>query len=245
MLLNLKQIGDFKRDGFLILRSFIENKIIDQWRKQFWKQVDGCYTDKSSWARASSANNPKLTPELGSLPKIESIMEQVSGYNFKGGGCGILTRWPNKDNNSWVMPVSGHLDGYPGEGCQAVLMIGMTTYLYDVQPRGGSFVFWPGSHIDAHQYFLRHPERIEGTFRDTVEWKENGWSIFYGPNSQPAQEFIAEAGDIIIWHGWLMHTGSSNNQSTPRIGLFARWTHHDDAGVRKNIPKHLWDYWTI
>ena len=124
-------------------------------------------------------------------------------------------------------------------------MIGITTYLYDVQSRGGSFVFWPGSHIDAHQYFLRHPERIEGTFRDTVEWKEHGWSIFHGPNSQPAQEFIAEAGDIIIWHGWLMHTGSSNNQSTPRIGLFARWTHHDDAGVRKNIPKHLWDYWVV
>ena len=74
MLLNLKQIGDFKRDGFLILRSFIENKTIDQWRKQFWKQVGGCYSDKSSWSTASSTNNPKLTPGLGSLPKIEAIV---------------------------------------------------------------------------------------------------------------------------------------------------------------------------
>ena len=93
MLLNLKQIGDFKRDGFLILRSFIENKTIDQWRKQFWKQVGGCYSDKSSWSTASSTNNPKLTPELGSLPKIEAIVEQVGGYNFKGGGCGVLGSW--------------------------------------------------------------------------------------------------------------------------------------------------------
>ena len=244
MQLNLKQIDNFKQNGYLILRHFIDSEIIGQWRNQFWQQVGGCYQDKSSWAGASSAGNPKLAPELGRLPQIQALVELISGDNFNGGGCGILTRWPNEDS-SWRMPQSGHLDGYPGEGCQAVLMIGMTTYLYDVLPKGGGFVFWPGSHQDAHQYFLRYPNQIEGTFRETPEWEGNGWSIFHGPNSESAQEFIAQAGDVILWHGWLMHTGSSNTQPSPRVGLFARWTHRDDAGIRENIPKHLWEYWTI
>ena len=95
---------------------------------------------------------------------------------------------------------------FPGEGCQAVLMVGLTTYLYDVDPGGGSFTFWPGSHHDAHTYFLQHPDQIEGTFRDLPGWEEQGWSIFCGVNTQPPQEFVGQAGDVILWHGWLTHT---------------------------------------
>ncbi|MEC9258085.1 MAG: hypothetical protein VX541_06295, partial [Candidatus Poribacteria bacterium] len=59
------------------------------------------------------------------------------------------------------------------------------------------------------------------------------------------QEFIAKAGDVILWHGWLSHSGSANIQESPRIGLFSRWTHKNDADIRKNLPQELWDYWSI
>ena len=61
------------------------------------------------------------------------------------------------------MPESGHLDGYPGEGCQAVLLVGATTYLYDTELGGGNYVYWPASHNLAHRYFRQYPDRIEGT----------------------------------------------------------------------------------
>ncbi len=143
------------------------------------------------------------------------------------------------------MPDSGHLDGYPGEGCQAVLMLGATTYLHDVASRGGCYVYWPSSHHGAHRYFRAHPDRIEGTFRDTPEWAERGWGIFTDGCDVEPREFVAHAGDVILWHGWLCHSGSKNINPSPRVGLFARWIHRDDAGVRKAIHADPWHYWGV
>jgi len=143
------------------------------------------------------------------------------------------------------MPESGHLDGYPGEGCQAVLLVGATTYLYDTEPGGGNYVYWPASHTLAHRYFRQYPDRIEGTFRETPEWDERGWGIFSDDSPEPAREFAARAGDVILWHGWLCHSGSSNVNKSPRVGFFARWTHDDDAMVREAIPADPWHHWVI
>ena len=143
------------------------------------------------------------------------------------------------------MPESGHLDGYPGEGCQAVLMIGATTYLHDVESQGGAYTYWPASHHIAHRYFREHPDQIEGTFRETSDWEERGWGIFSDDSPEPPREFVAKAGDVILWHGWLCHTGSTNVRSSPRIGFFSRWIHEDDAGVRKAIPEDPWHHWAI
>ena len=143
------------------------------------------------------------------------------------------------------MPASGHLDGYPGEGCQAVLMVGATTYLYDVEPGGGAYVYWPSSQHIAHRYFRQYPDRIEGTFRETPEWDERGWGIFSDDGPAPPREYVARAGDLILWHGWLCHSGSINVNATPRVGFFARWVHEDDAGVRRSIPADPWHHWAI
>ena len=37
-------------------------------------------------------------------------------------------------------------------------------YLYDVQPSGGAFTFWPGSHHTAHRYFRQNPALVDGSF---------------------------------------------------------------------------------
>lgn len=238
------QIVSFKQEGYLVLRDFLDTSLLETWREQFWAHADGKLEDKNSWPTEKNIGDLKLTPELGSLPTIKSIVGQLGGEQFNGGGCGILTRWP-QEKHEWQMPTTGHLDGYPGEGCQAVLMIGATTYLYDVDSGGGAFVYWPCSHQDAHRYFLEFPDQIEGTFRETPEWKEHNWGIFQRHSTTPPQEFTGKAGDIILWHGWLSHSGSANIQEVPRIGLFSRWTHKNDTGIRKKLPQDLWDYWII
>lgn len=238
------QIYSFKQEGYLVLRDFLNTSLLEAWREQFWKQAGGSLEDKDSWPTGKNIGNLKLTPELGGLPDIKSIVEQLGGGQFNGGGCGVLIRWP-QGGREWQMPKTGHLDGYPGEGCQAVLMIGATTYLYDVDSGGGTFVYWPCSHRDAHRYFLDFPDQIEGTFREIPEWDEHNWGIFQRDATKPPQEFIAKAGDVILWHGWLSHSGSANIQESPRIGLFSRWTHKNDADIRKNLPQELWDYWSV
>ena len=241
-MLNADQIESFKADGSLILPSFVDAALIAQWRDQFWEHI-GCTLDElDQWPDKVEGFKPE--PIFGDLPELQAIAAQVGGGCFSGGGCGVAVRWP-KSTEKWAMPTSGHLDGYPGEGCQAVLMVGATTYLYDVEPGGGAYVYWPNSHHIAHRYFCQYPDRIEGTFRETPEWEERGWGIFSDDGPEPPREFVARAGDLILWHGWLCHSGSTNVNATPRVGFFARWIHEDDADVRRSISTDLWHHWAI
>ncbi len=239
-MLSSDQIHSFQTDGHLILPGFVGTDLVQQWRDQFWRHLDCSIAEK--WPERVKDFKPD--PIFGDLPELQAIVRQLGGGHFTGGGCGVAVRWPKQDQN-WTMPDSGHLDGYPGEGCQAVLMVGATTYLHDVDPGGGAYVYWPGSHHLAHRYFLQYPDRIEGTFRETPEWGRRGWGIFSDDNPEPAREFIAPAGDVILWHGWLCHSGSTNTRQSPRVGFFARWTHEDDAGVRQAIPENPWHHWAI
>ena len=77
----------------------------------------------------------------------------------------------------------------PGLG----FMLGATTYLYDVQHRGGGFCFWPRTHVPAWRYFADHQEMIEegGKFEEVV-----------GGAPQPI-EFTGEAGDCVLWHNMI------------------------------------------
>ena len=240
--LDPEQIDTFKRKGHLILPNFIDTTIIEQWRTQFWDNLGCSPTDPTHWPEQGGGFNPD--PIMGKMPQLNTIIEQLGGDQFNGGGCGVQVRWPQQDSE-WTTPESGHLDGYPGEGCQAVLMLGATTTLYDVEPGGGAFFYWPESHHIAHQYFLKHPDQIEGTFRDTPEWEERTWGMFSDQAPQPGREFTARAGDLILWHGWLCHSGSSNIRTMPRIGFFSRWVHHNDAEIRKDITQDMWKYWQI
>ena len=241
-MLSRQQVADFKNNGHLILRNFIDNHTIGEWQNQFWKHLGCTIHTPEQWP--DKVEGFQTNPIFGDIPELQNIATQFGGGNFTGGGCGVLTRWP-ESNKNWNLPETGHLDGYPGDGCQAVLMMGATTYLHDVESHGGAYVYWPQSHHIAHEYFRKYPDRIEGTFRETPEWEERGWGIFSDQNKVPAREFIAKAGDVILWHGWLCHTGSTNINRSPRVGLFARWVHSDDAGVRKAIYEDPWHHWSI
>jgi len=241
--LSAAQVDSFKEEGHLILPGFIEEAVLEQWRKQFCAHYNysleepRCQPDKD-------AGSLHLDPVLGELPQLRAIAHQLGGGQFNGGGCGVQVRWP-QENEKWQMPQSGHLDGYPGEGCQAVLMVGATTYLFDVESGGGAFVYWPRSHSSSHRYFVEFPDQIEGSFRETAEWEESGWGIFSDRSPRPAREFTAAAGDLILWHGWLCHSGSLNVRSVPRAGLFSRWVHSEDAQIRREVSEDAWHYWNI
>jgi ectoine hydroxylase-related dioxygenase (phytanoyl-CoA dioxygenase family) len=110
---------------------------------------------------------------------------------------------------------------------------------------GGAFTYWPGSHLTTHQFFLQNPEQIDGRVfcRPDFNWG--------GPNEVtrlaplPSREFTACAGDIILWHAFLVHTGSANIRSTPRVGMFARYNHQNQEEFKYEVPQNLWKYWAI
>ena len=89
---------------------------------------------------------------------------------------------------------------------------------------------WPGSHKSTHAYFCQHPAQVDGSFgspEGQAAWG-NFWSAephasLGGDAARSAAtgvQFAGKKGDVIIWHGWLMHAGSMNVSQTPRLALF-------------------------
>ena len=245
-ILKAEQIAFFKAHGYLIIENFIDGATLDDWRRQIWTALDSSLDTPDTWPRDRHAVDGFSydPPEsvFGHYPPLASIIEQVGGGSFVGGNGSPIISWPQPDAE-WKPPESGHIDAY-GPGGWMPFMIGATTYLYDVEPQGGGFTFWPGSHHIAHRYFLQHPEQVDGSFRDIDGW---GWHVFSDSAPEGLKEFIAAAGSVVLWHSYLSHGGSTNVNSTPRFGLFARWGHqrrHDDE-FRYEIPDDLWKYWAI
>ena len=47
-------------------------------------------------------------------------------------------------------------------------------------PQGGGTAYWPRSHLANHRYFLRHPERIDGSylFEEPVKSRAATWDCW-------------------------------------------------------------------
>ena len=239
-MLTADQIAFFQEHGYLILENFIDSEIIDGWREQIWKHFDSNLNTPETWPNDYVVQNFSFSPLFGQLPAMQEITKQLGDGQFTGGGGSPLVKWPNPEEE-WAMPGSGHIDAY-GPGGWSPFMLGATTYLYDVEPGGGAFVFWPQSHQSTHKYFLQHPEQIDGSFYDIEDW---GWHVLSDLSPEGPREFVGAAGDVVLWHAFLCHTGSGNIRDIPRFGIFARYSHQKREEIKYEIPENLWKYWAI
>ena len=192
-MLTAEQIAFFQEHGYLILKNLIDPKIVDEWRAQIWKHFNSSLETPETWPNDYVVQNFSFSPLLGQLPAMQEITEQLGGGQFTGGGGSPLVKWPNPEEE-WAIPGSGHIDAY-GPGGWSPFMLGATTYLYDVEPGGGGFVFWPRSHDSTHKYFLQYPEQIDGSFYDIKDW---GWHVLSDLSPDGPREFIGAAGDVVF-----------------------------------------------
>ena len=242
--LTTAQIAHFKLNGYLVLRNMFDQETIEAWRRQIWRALGGSPEDPDTWPTDRGLNGFTYDPPDSALvrhPIMTAITDQFSGGAFVSGDGVPILRWPEPER-TWHVPKTGHIDAYGGRWLP--FMIGATTYLYDVEPGGGAFIFWPGSHHAAHRYFLEHPSQVDGSF---LEIEDFTWDVFCDNPSTGGQEFTAKAGDVVLWHSYLTHNGSVNTSHAPRIALFARWNHerHLEKSFRYEIPEDLWKYWVV
>lgn len=243
--LSEQQVQHFKNHGFLILENLIDQLSLHKWREQIWHQLESSLDQPENWPRSRSGlDGYQYAPPESALvhhPTLTPIIKQLGGGKFVAGDGIPIIRWPEPEKQ-WQRPKSGHIDAYGGQWLP--FMIGATTYLYDVEPGGGSFIFWPRSHYSAHRYFRQNPTHVDGRFI-----KEEGfsWNIFCDNPTTGGREFVANAGDVVLWHSYLTHEGSTNVNDSPRMALFARWDHQrrHETEFRYEIPEDLWKYWAI
>ena len=238
------QIDHFKAEGYVILSGFFATAQIEAWHDIFWTHVGARADEPKTWPDSYVIDGLALDPVPGGLPPMQAIIEQLSGGMFGGGGGSMLIQWPKPDQD-WQLPGNGHIDGYGPGGWSGGFMLGATTYLEDVEARGGAFIYWPQSHLSTQEYFREFPEQIDGSFHERDDWEERKWAIFSDRSPQGPLEFVGAAGDLILWHAFLCHTGSANVNSRPRQAVFSRWHRSDREQMRYDIPEDLWKYWAI
>ena len=243
-ILSPAQIEFFKEQGYLILEDFIDPDTVVGWREQIWRHLGASLEEPDQWPDDYVVEGFSHEPVFGHMPQMAAAVEQLGGGKFTGGGSGPLVKWPQAGEN-WSMPEQGHIDGYGPNGWSGGFMLGATTYLYDVEPGGGAFVYWPASHKPVHDFFCRHPEKIDGSFRQGDDWEARSWGIFSDDAPHEPRQFSARAGTVVLWHCYMCHTGSGNIGPVPRFGFFARWHHVDREEMRWDVAGDLWKHWAI
>ena len=187
-MLTPEQAREFKEDGAVVLRGFVEAPVVDAWRKQAWDAIRAAQgdagisaDDPGSWPAGYIGNvdgslQPK--PSLGSLPQFEKLVAWLGGGTLSGGGHMLKAIFPAKDGDepneqslgrgptaavravSTIAP-SGHIVAGPsGDHLDGSghHRLACTLLLTDCEHDGGCFMYWKGGHRRIHDFWRDNPQ---------------------------------------------------------------------------------------
>lgn len=166
----------FKENGYLIRRCLVTPGQIAAAQDALWEGIEADRDDPSTWIGAGPrvpvpSSHPAIRATLHESP-VFAIAEELVGHETlgQGGAPGPHLVFPSGDDD-WPRPSHGHLDGYytptngVPEGTVGLFHVGTTIYVEDIEPRGGGFTLWPGTHRQAAEYFQelrpQHPHGLD------------------------------------------------------------------------------------
>lgn len=184
-------------------------------------------SDPGTWA-----GKPGLSPEepvrettyAARTDAFEAVVEDLVGPDFLRGICyspylewnhktPVMTRgyipvlsFPQPGPPEFVPPGGFHIDGgesirvWPGINFLAVM-----AYLSDTKPYGGATVVHPGSHRQVFEHWLA-TDCAGAPAPPPLDYA-------------PAIPLEASAGDVVLMHYLMVHSGSTNRDSHIRIGM--------------------------
>ena len=200
---------------------------------------------------------------------------QVWKWPAKGNARPLAGRAPaSKEGGQWLnlSEPAGHIEAYRGQrpskpnpaGWCDRFQLGAITYLESVGPGGGGTLLWPSSHKAIHRYFCEHPSTIAGGGAvggggnpnlptrvggpERVPLTATNLRELGGYEGGPPIEATMEAGDVLLWHHFMVHQGSENRSTNIRQALIARWHNTTAEWVGTDIggiatDGDLWKCW--
>ena len=252
-----QDIASFCENGYIILENMLTDSQISAAQDALWKHIEADRSDTSTWINAGPRapdcpDDPALRATLFDTPLFDMCKELAGDLESEAGEAqdwnqtthgrtsltGPILVYPT-DNNAWSLQ-NPHLDGY-GKPIQTSegFTIGVTVYLNDVKPKGGSFHLWPGSHKKIADHFRTH---------SLLSFNQHHTKVKPGPLANTLGlgdpvELTGPAGTACLWHGYMVHSGSTNCSEDIRMALISRirWKHWDK--VFFETPDDLWEYW--
>jgi hypothetical protein len=130
-----------------------------------------------------------------------------------------------------------HVDG--GTGPYAVgadvdylpFALGVAVYFDRVEPRGGGFTVWPGSHRLTERYFADH------SYGDYVGADRN---VLAALDPGPGFEITGGPGTLVLWHHNLIHGAGPNHGERVRMAGFQRIAHRNADEIGQSALGDIW-----
>jgi hypothetical protein len=223
----------WRRDGVVELRGFLPDALVDAYIACRSEIGPLGWLDPTPYLRVPELRDLALYPPLMAI--MESLLSEPMMLHL------ALTGWVSSQR-AW------HQDDYLNPPFVASWYAAVWIALDDIDPDSGPFEYLPGS----HQWGLLRRDRVMTFLTDEeLTRKEpltghNQWEKYAERFVTPAVErqiaasglqsrqFLGRKGDVLIWHGRLMHCGSKPNvPHMPRRSLI---THYSGVNHRTDMP---------
>ena len=257
-----RQRRELKRNGFLVADDVIDDDVIDAARAAFWDGFPHGTDDYEALTESpdrfenawSYVDDPAPFAELNAqlFPYAEALAGEGT-LNPPGDRIQLTPRFPTggQRDDAPEPPLHrarGHIDGY-GPHFDEHYEVGYYTvmasvYLDRVEPRGGGFTVWPGSHWYAADYYGDH--HLESLVNNaTLPALEDGsWDrCGHLAHQIDPLEIHGDAGTVVFWHQNLLHCGGINHSRHVRLAAIQRFTRPDAEEIKRDAYANPWKYW--
>lgn len=147
--------------------------------------------------------------QISEHPRLMAVIDEMFGelgWNRKRNYYLFLKAY-NPDGPAMLQP-RGHID-FPNQPIPLLYRgFVLQVSLIDSEPFSGNITHFPGTHKTVQKFFMDHPDmQMSATVPDI-------------PIPEPV-EFVAEAGDVVMWHHLVLHEGNPSHAAnrTPRVAL--------------------------
>lgn len=230
--------ADWNNDGFVIKKNLIPEELMANYEKCWIENnaeiIDNqlVLTRPGGWPDCTPYRRHEEVMDILSYSGISQTIEELIG---EPGGVHLnLTGWKTTTRN-W------HQDTYLNPPHVGDYYVAIWLALETIHPDSGPFQLVPGSHmwrtvtrekileaLPSHQRDYRWPTYSEDILTPLFEY------IIESRNAQ-VMTYLPERGDVLFWHGRLLHRGSlANNPLLPRKSLIA---HYSGINHRQDMPK--------
>lgn len=218
----------WREQGYLILRNFVPSDVLVPYLRLREK-----LRSPGGWRCPTPYMHFKELRDLGCYgplaDKLKELLSEDMGMHLN------LTGWVSTERN-W------HQDDYLNPPFINSWYAAVWFALDRISPDSGPFEFVPGSHT----WPLLRGEKLKALLtpeeRSGPNWPKHSERILNQVFEAEIAErgvrpvrFLAEAGDVLIWHGRLAHRGSrAKVPGTPRKAMIA---HYSALSKRTDMPK--------
>jgi hypothetical protein len=222
-----EQRAQFIQDGYVRVSGLIPAGVVEQTRVGLLKRLDIRADDPETWVGKSMSTDPAAIAVTATCrtPEVEAAAAELVGPDFipevayspflesKGvspatmPGFIPVMSFPKGGPPVFEPPVTGyHIDGmhtvtvWPDKSFLVVFV-----YLSDTAEYGGATTVRPGSHRQVFDHWRATGEKGDTT-PPTIEYAD-------------PLPLAGLAGDVILMHSLLVHSGSANQAGHIRVGL--------------------------